>query len=67
MVTLVNPKKVDNVISAEYYVEANETDKGYLEYDFEKKRLFCVRIVRKMQKPTSNTAQARRLEPLKDW
>ena len=39
MVTLVNPKKVGKVVSAEYYLETNETDKGYLEYDFEKKEV----------------------------
>lgn len=39
MVTLVNPKKVNSVVSAEYYCELNETDKGYIEYDFEKKKV----------------------------
>ena len=39
MVTLVNLSKVNNIVSAEYYCENNETDKGYIEYDIEKKKV----------------------------
>ena len=39
MVTLVNVKKSNNLIVADYFLESNNYDKGHLEYDVEKKQV----------------------------
>ena len=39
MVTLINIQRINHVVSAEYYCEDNETDKGHIVYDIEKEKV----------------------------
>lgn len=39
MVTLINPERNGDIVSTEYFIESNENDRGYIEYDVTKDKV----------------------------